>query len=173
MRPAGDTGIDQPPVPALGEVLDFMRLIWEVDHALQRASKRMKVTRGVTGPQRLVIRIVGRFPGLPAGHLAKLLHVHPSTLTGVLKRLEQQGLIRRREDPRDKRRTLLSTTEKGRMFDAETEGTVEAAIRHVFKLTPPEKIRAAGDVISSIAQTLGALGRSIAKPEPSPRETGG
>ena len=118
--------MDRSSLPALGEVLDFMRLIWQVDHALQRTSKRMATTLGVTGPQRLVLRIVGMLPGIPAGHLARLLHVHPSTLTGVLKRLERRGLIRRRSDARDGRRFLLGLTERGRRFDVEAEGTVEA-----------------------------------------------
>lgn len=144
-------------LPALGEILDFMRLIWAVDHGLQRTSKRMAMTLGVTGPQRLVIRIVGRFPGLPAGHLAELLHVHPSTLTGVLKRLEGQGLLHRRADPRDGRRSLLSLSDKGRTFDVQTEGTVEAAVARTLAGIPPEKLLATREVLASIAQTLNAL----------------
>ena len=35
------------------------------------------------------------------------MHVHPSTLTGILKRLERQGLVERRADPRDGRRALF------------------------------------------------------------------
>src|SRR5207244_12973540 len=84
--------------PPLGAVLDFMRLLWAVDHALQSASKRMESTFGLTGPQRLVVRIVGRFPGIAAGRIAEILHVHPSTLTGVLKRLESRGILPRRPD---------------------------------------------------------------------------
>src|SRR5438132_8459125 len=38
---------------------------------------------------RLVMRIVGRFPGIAAGRVAQILHVHPSTLTGILKRSEE------------------------------------------------------------------------------------
>ncbi|MBI2894361.1 MAG: trehalose-phosphatase [Deltaproteobacteria bacterium] len=148
------------PPPALGEVLGFMSLMWGVDHALQKTSKRMETALGVTGPQRLVIRIVGRFPGLPAGELAKLLHVHPSTLTGILKRLERQSLLRRRADPRDGRRSLLSLTDRGRVFDVETEGTVEAAIQQALERTPQEKLRAAREVLTSIAQVLGNSGSS-------------
>src|SRR5439155_8811053 len=66
--------------PPLGAVLDFMRLLWAVDHSLQSASKRMEAAYGITGPQRLVVRIVGRFPGIAAGRVAEILHVHPSTL---------------------------------------------------------------------------------------------
>jgi hypothetical protein len=63
MTPRPGLALDAPP-PQLGDVLDFMRLIWAVDHALQKASKRMKTAIGVTGPQRLVIQIVARFPGI-------------------------------------------------------------------------------------------------------------
>ena len=57
----------------LGAVLDFMRLLWAVDHALQSASKRMESSFGLTGPQRLVVRIVGRFPGIAAGRIGRRL----------------------------------------------------------------------------------------------------
>jgi DNA-binding MarR family transcriptional regulator len=87
----------------LGAVLDFMRLLWAVDHGLQSASKRMEAAHGVTGPQRLVLRMVGRFPGIAAGRLSEILHVHPSTLTGILKRLEARELLQRKADPRDAR----------------------------------------------------------------------
>src|SRR2546423_15613008 len=51
----------------LGPVLEFMKQLWAVDHGLQSASKRMEASFGITGPQRLVVRIVGRFPGIAAG----------------------------------------------------------------------------------------------------------
>ena len=42
----------------LDPVLDFMRLLWSVEHGLERMSKRMGNELGITGPQRLVLRIV-------------------------------------------------------------------------------------------------------------------
>ena len=143
------------PVPRLGEVLDFMRLIWAVDHALQKTSKRMRSAIGVTGPQRLVVRIVGRFPGIPAGQIAELLHVHPSTLTGILKRLERGGLIRRRPDPKDRRRAFLGITEKGRRIDAAGPGTVEAAVEQVISRAPRAKLESASEILTELAAVLG------------------
>jgi DNA-binding MarR family transcriptional regulator len=142
------------PEPRLGEVLDFMRLIWQVDHALQRRSKRMEAELGITGPQRLVLRIVGRFPGVPAGHLARVLHLHPSTLTGTLKRLERQRLIRKRLDSRDGRRVLVSLTDEGRALDDAAEGTVETAIERVLSILPADRIEGAREVLSAVARSL-------------------
>jgi DNA-binding MarR family transcriptional regulator len=141
-------------LPRLGEVLEFMSLIWRIDHALQRRSKRMEAVLGVTGPQRLVLRIVGRFPGITAGNLARLLHLHPSTLTGVLKRLQQQGLIHRRADPRDARRTLLALTPAGRRLDVETEGTIEATLQRVLQGASQAQLDSARELLSAISTAL-------------------
>jgi DNA-binding MarR family transcriptional regulator len=143
------------PVLELGDTLDFLRVIWSVDHGLHRASKRAKVELGVTGPQLLVLCIVGRFPGLPAGQLARLLHVHPSTLSGVLKRLEKKSLLRRRNDPRDRRRALLGLTSKGRALDLERPGPAEAAVRKTLARVPHKKVAAAREVLEALAQALG------------------
>jgi DNA-binding MarR family transcriptional regulator len=112
----------------LPDVLEFMQLFWAVVHGLERTSKRMTGEIGVTGPQRLVLRVVGLFPGLSAGQLATVLHVHPSTLTGVLQRLVGQRLLARADDPGDRRRAVLRLTPRGARANGVRRGTVEAAI---------------------------------------------
>jgi len=141
--------------PPLGGVLDFLRLLWAVDHALQSASKRMESNFGMTGPQRLVMRIVGRFPGIAAGRVAEILHVHPSTLTGILKRLESRGLLQRRTDPRDGRRALFMLTPKGRKLDTVRTGIVEQAVRRVLA-TDPGKVAAAQELLLALSEELDA-----------------
>jgi DNA-binding MarR family transcriptional regulator len=141
--------------PALGAVLDFMRLLWAVDHALQSSSKRMEATYGITGPQRLVVRIVGRFPGIAAGRVAEILHVHPSTLTGILKRLESRGILQRKSDPRDARRALFGLTPKGKKLDTLRTGTVEQAVRRVLA-NGPEKVAASQEILAALTDELDA-----------------
>ncbi len=157
MHDSGDTGLPEEAKqdPPLGAVLDFMRMLWAVDHALQSASKRMESAFGMTGPQRLVVRIVGRFPGIAAGRVAEILHVHPSTLTGVLKRLESRGILQRKPDPRDARRALFMLTGKGRKLDTVKTGTVEQAVRRVL-LKDPLKVGAAQEVLASLSGELEA-----------------
>ncbi len=141
-------------LPPLGEVLDFLRLLWSIDHGLQTTSKRMESTLGVTGLQRMVLRLVGRFPGISAGNLARILHVHPSTLTGVLKRLEDKQLVTRSSDPLDARRALFSLTAKGRMMDVPTTGTVESAVQRSLEKVPQAKIAAARELLQALAGEL-------------------
>jgi DNA-binding MarR family transcriptional regulator len=135
-------------------VFDFLRLVWAVDQGLQSTSKRMEATLGVTGPQRLVLRLVGRFPGITPGQLAETLRVHPSTLSGVLKRLELRRLVARRKDPQDGRRCFLGLTEPGRALDVSAPGTVEAAVAQVLEAVPRERIDAAAEVLLALAEAL-------------------
>ncbi len=115
----------------------------------------MEGTLGITARQRLVILILGRFPGLNAGQLANILHLHPSTLTGILKRLHRSGLITRRADPCDRRRVVLGLTVKGRAFDIATEGTVEAAVQAVIAALPGAKLRHTSEVLGALVELLG------------------
>lgn len=139
---------------SLGRVLDFMRLMWAVNHGLTQMSKHMERTLGVTGPQRLVVRIVGQRPGISAGALAEVLHVHPSTLTGILQRLTARGAIDRTRDPRDTRRSLFRLTRKGLEFYALRAGTVEACVRAALASFSGEDLGTAGRVLGRLAEAL-------------------
>jgi DNA-binding MarR family transcriptional regulator len=115
-----------------GETLQFMQRLWDLVHALDVRSKRMVNTVGVTGPQRLVIRVVGQLPAPTATEIAATLKMHPSTLTGIVSRLQKQGLLSRALDKDDRRRSRFKLTEKGLKVDRERKGTVEAAIRRAL-----------------------------------------
>jgi DNA-binding MarR family transcriptional regulator len=138
----------------LGGTLELMRLVWAVDQALQKASKRMEATIGLTGPQRLVLRLLGRFPGLAMGRLAELMLVHPSTVTGIVKRLQARGLVERRVDGRDRRRAFLYVTRKGAAWSVDKAGTVEAAVARVLSSTAPAKERHVRTFLAALAAAL-------------------
>ena len=140
--------------PSLGEVLDFMRLIWALDHGLQSLSKRMRASIGLTGPQRVALRVLGRFPGLSAGELARILLVHPSTLTGVLQRLEARKFVKRTLDAADGRRARLTLTAKGRRLDVPARGTVESVVGDVVGRFRRDHVHVTSRVLTALAQEL-------------------
>ena len=142
------------PDARLGASLEFMRVLWATDHGLQATSKWMQANLGVTAQQRLVIRILGLRPEMSAGSLARTLHVHPSTLTGVLQRLERRGLVRRRSDPGDRRRVILVLTARGHQLERSLEGTVEAAVGRALRRLPPRAVAAARRVLMALADEL-------------------
>ena len=138
----------------VGGSLEFLQCLWRTSHALERRSRRMERTLGVTAPQRLVLRLLGRFPGITAGQLARSLHVDPGTLSASLRRLEARGLIERRRDPADSRRVALGLTRQGRALDVPRRGTIEAAADALLAGTSPRDLAATVRVLDRFSEIL-------------------
>jgi DNA-binding MarR family transcriptional regulator len=131
-----------------------MQRMWELVHALDVRSKRMVKQVGVTGPQRYVIRIIGQKPNQTASQIAATLGKHPSTLTGVLARLEARGLILRTEDVKDRRRARFTLTAGGRKIDKLQRGTVEAAVRRALARGDDRDVQGSRETIALLVEEL-------------------
>ena len=138
----------------LDPVLDFMRLLWSIEHGLQKRSKQMESELGITGPQRLVLRVVGQFPGLSAGELAHIVRLHPSTITGILQRLVARGLVARARDPQDSRRSRLRLKPRALAYTQPSAGTIEQAVTEALGRAGASNVRAARKVLAKVAQHL-------------------
>jgi DNA-binding MarR family transcriptional regulator len=138
----------------LGDVLGFLQLLWAIDHALQSISKRLRSSVGITGPQRLVLRLIGHFARISPGELSQALRVDPSSLTGVLRRLERSGLVTRARDPKDGRRAILTLTKRGRTLHQRHAGTVESSVRRTLAAVSPAEIAAARNVLAALSREL-------------------
>ena len=128
--------------------------MWAVDHELQRVSKRMVERIGLTAPQRLAIRFIGRHEGVTLGRLAALLHLHAGTVTGIVRRLEELDLIVQTRSVDDTRRRHLALTAKGRVINRRQKGTVEAAVRRTASATTPAEFAIAAAVLDTLARNL-------------------
>ncbi len=149
---AGNSAPERP----LGATLEFLRLLWAINHGLNKTSRKMQTQFGVTGQQRLVIRLVGAYPGMSAGDLARILHIHPSTLTGILQRLAERGLLRRVAHPDDARRVQLDLTSRGKRLTAPGVGAVEAAVKRVLSRFDPIDVQSTRDLLTALADGLEA-----------------
>jgi DNA-binding MarR family transcriptional regulator len=140
----------------LDETMTFMRLLWALDHGMRTVSKSMRVRLGVTGPERLIVRMVGLHTRLSQRELADLLHLHTSSLTTALERLERRGLLTRRTDPSDRRRTILQLTARGRCINRLRADTVESRIRRALAALRDADIEVAAKVLATLAAVFGS-----------------
>ncbi|MGI0037878.1 MAG: MarR family winged helix-turn-helix transcriptional regulator [Nitrososphaera sp.] len=53
---------------------------------------------------------IHRFGSMPAGRLAELTGLTTGAVTGIIDRLERAGYVRRADDPKDRRRTIVEPT---------------------------------------------------------------
>jgi DNA-binding MarR family transcriptional regulator len=70
----------------------------------------------LTGPQRLVMSVLVRTQGLSLKQLSEAVSLAHSTVSGIVDRLEKQGLIERQTHPADRRITLLIASPPVREF---------------------------------------------------------
>ena len=138
----------------LDAVLAFMSLIWAVDHELERVSKRMEARLGLTIPQRLSLLLIGRHPGILASELASVLHLHRGTLSGIVRRLEAAGYVRKLTDRLDARRAGLTLTSAGALINQRRAGTFESAVRRLLASVSADDRAVAARVLAGLAAEL-------------------
>ena len=80
--------------------------------------------------------------------------MHPSTLTGIIKRLESRGLLRRLSDPDDARRVQLELTAKGRRLTVPGVGTVESSVKRALSKWTDAELDATRRALTAIADAL-------------------
>jgi homoprotocatechuate degradation regulator HpaR len=73
-----------------------------------------------------VLRVLGEHGTVETGRVAREAFILGPSLTGVLSRMERDGLIRRARDPADQRRTVVEATERGRSLVDTLSQTIEA-----------------------------------------------
>lgn len=62
-----------------------------------------------------------RYGAMPAGRLAELTGLTTGAVTGVIDRLEKAGYVRRANDPKDRRRTIVEPT-RNKKLEKKLEG---------------------------------------------------
>jgi DNA-binding MarR family transcriptional regulator len=87
----------------------------------------------------LVLLYFSRKGSLPLGKMGDRLMLHPTSVTNIVDRLEETGLVRRTPHPTDRRTTLAEITDKGReVVETATEVAAGEAGLGIGGLSEPE-----------------------------------
>jgi DNA-binding MarR family transcriptional regulator len=95
----------------IAEVLDNLRRVFRVVH---RYSKRAEKVGGLTGPQVWAMKVIAESAPIRVTDLSRRMYLHPSTVVGILDRLEQQAQVARTRSEKDHRVVTVALTAKGR-----------------------------------------------------------
>lgn len=99
---------------ALEQAHEIIVAIRRIVRGIALHSRRLAQTSGLTVPQLLVLRALSEHAeGTTASAIQPHLGVSPGTLSGLVQRLVQAGLVDRSRDEADRRRVLLTLTDAG------------------------------------------------------------
>jgi DNA-binding MarR family transcriptional regulator len=93
--------------------LRSVRLLAECMQGFERFSSEFVRARGLTHAQFDIVATLGNTPGMSYKELGERTLITKGTLTGVIERLEQKGLVERKRSPDDKRSFFVRLTPQG------------------------------------------------------------
>ena len=126
--------------------------IGETAHALRKAFTRRAASVGVTGAQWKVLFKLTLKPGLRQTDLADLLDIEPITLTRIIDRLQEAGLVERAPDPTDRRAWRLHVTAKAQPVVGKLRAIADEMTAEVFAGTSPKDIETTRRVLGRVRE---------------------
>lgn len=128
------------PLPGAPE--EWLRLDRQICFSLHAASRAFNgVYRvvlkdlGLTYPQYLVMLVLWQQDDLTVSAIGERLFLDSATLTPLLKRLEQAGLLLRRRDRRDERQVRISLSDAGHALRDQARD-IPTSVRSAVACTP-------------------------------------
>jgi DNA-binding MarR family transcriptional regulator len=126
--------------------------ISETAHALRKAFDRRACGHGVTRAQWKVLFRLERQPGLRQIELADMLDVEPITLSRIVDRLAEAGLVERVADPSDRRAWRLHITARARPLVEKLHGIADEMIAEAFAGIDPKEIEITREVLGRVRE---------------------
>ncbi|ENU80374.1 MarR family winged helix-turn-helix transcriptional regulator [Acinetobacter sp. ANC 3789] len=87
--------------------------VYSANLAFNQKYRQLLAPLGITYPQYLVMLVLWERDQLTVSEIGKRLYLESSTLTPMLKKLENSGLITRQRSEQDERQVLIGLTEQG------------------------------------------------------------
>ena len=111
---------------------------------------------GITYPQYLVLMVLWEKDTLPVNDIAHRLLLETNTVTPLLQRMENLGLVSRKKGEQDRRQQFVSLTPKGRQLEEEAYALVPSGMGEQFDACPlkPEDYQRLAQELDSIIESL-------------------
>ncbi|GAA3571125.1 MarR family transcriptional regulator [Nonomuraea rosea] len=122
---------------------------------LTRRLRRQAAAHSLTPTQFATLAAVERHSGITPGELAELEKVQPPSMTRVIAKLEERGLVARTPHPTDRRQVAVNVTEAAQKLLKEERRRKEAWLSQQLKgLSPDERsiLRQAAPILEKLSR---------------------
>ncbi len=115
---------------------ETFRMILRLVRIVQSGMQSIDPGQNLSGSQFWALWQISAQPGLRVGDLAESLHIHQSTASNLLDKLELRGLVRRERTSEDNRVVRLYLTEAAVKVVAAIPGPMQGRLRHRLREVP-------------------------------------
>ena len=103
---------------------------------------------------RLILMLLSYKDGMTQSELMKATHMKGSTVSIAINKLEELGLVRRLDNPADKRSYRIFLTEKGINYNDSIENVLKEKDELSVKGIAPKEMKSAMNVLKTILDNL-------------------
>jgi MarR family transcriptional regulator, lower aerobic nicotinate degradation pathway regulator len=135
------------------DVMDSLRRIVQV---LRESSRRAEQQLGISGAQLFVLAKLAEAPSQSLNELSARTHTHQSSVSTVVGRLVERGLVSRQRSTRDARRLELLLTPRGRRLADSSPGAVQDRLIRTIQELPPRARRQLAMLLRSVVSGMDA-----------------
>jgi len=132
--------------------LDGLRVIVR---ALRASAYSAERGSGVSGAQLFVLRELESEPGASLAQLAGKTMTDPSSVSVVVARLVDAGLVLRKRHPTDARRAQLTLSPRGRTLLKKAPEPVQRRLIAALQEMPKKRVRRFAEMLEELAAALG------------------
>lgn len=135
-------------------------LISQVKQVQGRVFQRLLTESGVeefNGPQGHILYVLWQEDSIPIAWLVQRTGLAKSTLTAMLARMEETGLIIRESSPEDKRQVIVSLTAKARELQAKYDEVSEQMNQLFYRGMTQEDANALDRLLCRVLENLQKL----------------
>ena len=132
---------------AISEIIQSLRRIFK---AIQDYSQEVSQKFGITGPQLWALKTLSANGSLPLGELSKRMYLHPSTITGVVDRLEKKGYVVRDRVHEDRRVIMVQLTSKGKKTASKAPNPIQGKMIYGLRKLKREELNSIYDSIEKL-----------------------
>ena len=154
----------QPPGAAhhVATAEESFQLILRLVRLVQSGMQSIDPSLGLSGSQLWALWQISAQPGLCVAELAKALHIHQSTASNLLDKLESRALIRRERRDADNRVVRLYLTNAAINVVTEIPGPMQGLLRHQLREVPEPMLKGLHEGLAAVLDGLGeqALSRA-------------
>ncbi|NQT78050.1 MAG: MarR family transcriptional regulator [Bacteroidetes bacterium] len=123
------------------EYTEILINIRKILRSLNLESKKIQKEQGVSIPQLMCLDYLGNLEDFRSTqvNIARYLNLNPSTMSGIVDRLESKGLVARLPNPKDKRTVFISLTSNGaKLLEASPQFLHKRLSKKLEKLPYPQ-----------------------------------
>ncbi len=123
-------------MPAVHYDVLILRSLRRIIRAMDIHSQRLRLTHEITGPQLVCLAAIAAEGPLSIKQIAERVSLSPSTVVGVLDRLESKGLILRLRDAGDRRVVNVTATATGVALIGQGPSPLQEGLANALKSLP-------------------------------------